>query len=110
MAFVSIPITIFQKTNLLRPVIPVTSIQTMNMSWGNVNVRPKRGKHRPNRHFDPKTKGLRAAKIQKIKLPDIPEQRKVMENAKEDPFAKRIFEKRGKIANQSGKRITYVFC
>jgi len=98
MAFVSFPSTILQKTNLWRSVIPVTSIQTMNMSWGNTNVRPKRGSHRPNRHWDPKTKGLRAAKVMQIKLPQIEEQRRVTANAKEDPSAiKEYLKKQGKL-------------
>jgi len=104
MAFVSIPNTIFQKTNLLRPVISVTSIQTMNMSWGNVNLPNKRGKHRPNKHWESKTKGLRAAKIQKIKLPDIDRQRTVMKDAKEDPFIiKEYLKKQGKLPTNPSK-------
>lgn len=99
MAFVNFPNTIVQRTNLLRNLIPMTSIQTMNMSWGNVNTRPPRGKHRPNKHWDPMTKGLRAAKVMKIKLPNIEEQRRVMKDSREDPALIKEHLKKREIAN-----------
>ena len=112
MAFVSFPSTIVQRTNLLRNLIPVTSTQTMNMSWGNVNTRPPRGKSRPNKHWDPKTKGLRAAKVMKIKLPNIEEQRRVTEESKEDPAAiKEYLKKQGKLPTQPDRETPmYIAC
>ena len=91
-------------------VIPVTNIQTMNMSWGNIHKPNPRSFNRPNRHWDPKTKGLRNAKVQKIKLPDIDAQRKVMEKQREDPAAiKEYLKKQGKLpTNPSKEYPTYI--
>ena len=36
-----------------------TFIQPNRQVWGNVNIPNKRGRSRPNRHWDPKNKGLK---------------------------------------------------
>ena len=59
MALVNVTTTIFQKMNLINPVVGITSIQTRDMSWGNVNKGLPRPRQRPNRHWDPRHVGLR---------------------------------------------------
>ena len=44
--------------------------QIREMSWGNVHTPMKRNPHRPNKHKDPRWKGLRKWKVIKIELPD----------------------------------------
>ena len=46
------------------------------MSWGNVNTKQPRGRHRPNKHWPPQHIGLRRAKQQIIELPNVEEHRK----------------------------------
>merc|ERR1712004_710379 len=52
------------------------------------------------------TKGLRAAKVMKIKLPNIEEQRRVMKDSREDPaLIKEHLKKEGKLPTQPEKEI-----
>lgn len=51
--------------------------QVRLMSWGNVHKPMKRGKHRPNKHWNPLFRRARAKKVFKIELPDPDWQRRI---------------------------------
>jgi len=63
------------QVDLLKPL--ATIVQPHRNAWGNVNTPNRRPRQRPNRHWDPKNKGLRMAKQMIINLPDIDAHRKL---------------------------------
>ena len=58
-------------------------VQSHRNVWGKVNKNPPRGTFRPNRHWDPKNKGLRKAKETKIYAPELHEGNKKLEGTNE---------------------------
>lgn len=78
------------------------------MSWGNVNRPNKRGRFRPNRHWDPQWKKERADRIVKIPLPQYEVERRLQKSV--DPAArKEHLKKMGRMpVNPEQEYATYI--